>query len=219
MVMTTNDLRVIRQQLTDRIMTRVSSMVRRITVGGVNADGDVLTATGTVHGGDLGELHEDTEVLQMYGVTSVPPDGSTAVLLCPGGDTAHDILIAVGDSRVRLTGLGAGEVAMYVGNEAGDGARVILRADGNVEVQPGPGGVVRLGEAAPAPAPAVARDGDPVELTAVAQLHADLTTWVPVVNDGGAALKTVMGLPGGFLTLSAPEVGTITGGGTGSVST
>lgn len=196
-------------------------MVRRITVGAINAEGEVLTATGTVYGGDLAELHEDTEVLEQYGVTSVPPDGSTGVLLCPGGDTAHDILIAVGDSRVRLTGLGAGDVALYVGEGpgGGEGARVILRAEtGDIEVQPGPGGVVRLGEADPVVAPAVARDGDPVEVPSLVQLTTDLDAWTPpAAPDSGAALKTL--LVAGFLALSAQEDGTITGGGTGSVST
>jgi len=37
---------------------------------------------------------------------------------------------------------------------------------------------------------------------ALTQLQADLTAWTPVPNDGGAALKTVLGLPGGFLSKS-----------------
>lgn len=60
-----------------------------------------------------GELVEDAERMQDYGFTSVPHPGAEAVVAFPGGLRSHGLVVAVGDRRVRLKGLQAGEVAVY----------------------------------------------------------------------------------------------------------
>lgn len=169
------------------------------------------------------EAHEEVELLEPYGFTSSPPTGSKVLLLCSGGDGGHPIALLAGSPSVRLSGLGSGDVAIHVGNAAGTGARIVLRATGDIEVEPGPAGVVRVvPNAAALPALAVARRTDPVAVTSAAllTLKQAVTAWAPVAGDGGAALKTILGT---FIALSDSAVvqgtGTITAGGTGMVST
>jgi len=60
-----------------------------------------------------GELRDQVERMQNYGFTSVPFAGADAAVAFVGGDRAHGIVLVVDDRRYRLTGLAAGEVAMY----------------------------------------------------------------------------------------------------------
>ncbi len=194
------------------LRSRIDSMIRATTIS--SAGGTVALRANASPSGL--EDHEDVEVLEPHGFASVPPDGSTGVLLCSGGDVAHPILVGVGDRSVRLQGLATGECAIFIGNSSGDGARVVCRNDGTIEVQPGPAAVVRLGAAAPAPAPAVARATDPTRLntTDVASINALVTAWNATQPGGGPILALPM-----VTLVAATGIGTITAGGTGSVST
>jgi phage baseplate assembly protein V len=71
------------------------------------------------------ELRDDVERLQNYGLSSRPHEGAEAVVLSPSGRREQSIVIVVDDRRYRLTGLKAGEVALYddIGN------RVLLLRD------------------------------------------------------------------------------------------
>lgn len=53
------------------------------------------------------------ERFQSYGLTSVPHGGAEAVVASVGGARAHLVALVVDDRRYRLTGLKAGEVAIY----------------------------------------------------------------------------------------------------------
>jgi phage gp45-like len=57
-------------------------------------------------------------------------DGAEAVVLFVGGRREHGLVVAVDDRRYRLKGLEKGEVALY--NKAG--GKVVLKADGSIEV-------------------------------------------------------------------------------------
>ncbi len=59
------------------------------------------------------EIGSDIEVMGHYGLTSVPFPGAEAAYVSVGGVRAHGLVIAVDDRRYRLTGLAAGEVALY----------------------------------------------------------------------------------------------------------
>lgn len=83
----------------------------------------------------------DAERFQQYGFTSVPKSGAEAVALAVGGERGHTIVIAVDDRRYRLRGLASGEVAIY--NDTG--AKVVLKADGSIEIVPSGTGKVKLG--------------------------------------------------------------------------
>lgn len=64
--------------------------------------------------GSIGqEIASNLEVIRQYGFTSVPWPGAEAVHVGVGGVRAHGIVIAIDDRRYRLTGLAAGEVALY----------------------------------------------------------------------------------------------------------
>jgi len=59
-----------------------------------------------------GELLDDVERVQNYGMTSHPHPDAEAVILNVGGNRSHPIIIALDDRRYRLH-LGEGEVALY----------------------------------------------------------------------------------------------------------
>lgn len=116
---------------------------------------------------------------------------------------AHAVFLPVGlvpRSRA-LQRAGAAGTALSTGNPSGvvlgfddeDGARVLVRANGAIEMETGgatavkvdPSGTVNLGGASGAAFVALASRVD-AELAA---LKAVFTGWTPVPNDGGAALK------------------------------
>ena len=59
-----------------------------------------------------GEVKDDIEHLEPYGVTSCPLEGAEA-LVGFFGDRSHGVVIMVADRRFRLQGLKPGEVALY----------------------------------------------------------------------------------------------------------
>lgn len=60
-----------------------------------------------------GEIRDQVERWEDYGLTSHPHPGAEALVLALGGNTAHSVVVKVGDRRYRLTSLAAGEVALY----------------------------------------------------------------------------------------------------------
>lgn len=60
-----------------------------------------------------GETQDGVERYQDYGFTSVPLPGAEAVAVAVGGLRSHMIVIKVEDRRYRLTGMEAGEVALF----------------------------------------------------------------------------------------------------------
>lgn len=123
---------------------------------------------------------DDAEHHQPYGFSSVPLAGAEAVVVFPGGDRGHPLVVATSDRRHRPTGGTAGEVTVY----SHTGAKVRLLANGDVEITPGGSGVVKVGGASAAQVPALVAE--------LADLKSRITAWVPVPNDGGASLKTVV---------------------------
>lgn len=153
-----------------------------------------------------GETRDAVERFQQYGFTSVPEDGAEAAVLFVGGHRDHGIAVAVDDRRHRLKGLASGEVALY----HKDGARVLLKANGSIEVTPKSGqDVVLAGGSAK-----VGRVGDATGTGTLAMLAvpagpntAITFQWIP---EGGGVPVTV-----GTITLLAAggtAVGTVGGG-------
>jgi phage gp45-like len=164
------------------------------------------------------EPHEEVELLEPYGVTSNPPVGSKVLLLCSGGDGGHPIALMAGQPSVRLSGLASGEVAIHVGAGAGGGtgARIVLRANGNIEVNPGPAATVRVVPSGAAAPLAVARATDPVLLNAtdIGTLNTIIAAWTALQPAGGPLV-----VPPATPIVPVTGAGTITAGGTGMVST
>lgn len=59
------------------------------------------------------EGQDAVERIQPYGLTSHPHPGAEAIVGCVGGLRSHMVALVVGDRRYRLTGLQAGEVALF----------------------------------------------------------------------------------------------------------
>ncbi|MDU9391534.1 phage baseplate assembly protein V [Pseudomonas sp. zfem002] len=60
-----------------------------------------------------GELKDNVEHFEPYGITSNPHPGAEGVTLFVNGDRSHAITVCVADRRYRLQGLEGGEVAIY----------------------------------------------------------------------------------------------------------
>lgn len=72
--------------------------------------------------------NDDVERFQNYGLTSVPPAGSEALILSVGGRREGLVAVAVEDKRCRPQGLEDGEVRLY----HGDGQSYITLKEGGV---------------------------------------------------------------------------------------
>ncbi len=83
-----------------------------------------------------GETRDKVERFQEYGFTSVPFPACEGVMVFPGGDRSHGVIIATEDRRYRIKGLAAGEVAIYTDENASeDGCRIVLKRGNRVEIQ------------------------------------------------------------------------------------
>lgn len=79
------------------------------------------------------EVRSDVERFQQYGFTSHPHPNAEAIVVFPGGNRDHGIVIAVDDRRYRLKNLAQGEVALYTD----EGDYVLLKRNRNIEVLAG----------------------------------------------------------------------------------
>lgn len=78
-----------------------------------------------------GQVMNDVEVVEPYGITSSPEPGCEAFGVSPAGDPDRAVILAAFERRGRPTDLAAGDVALW--DRAGN--RVWLhRGDGHLEV-------------------------------------------------------------------------------------
>lgn len=125
------------------------------------------------------ETIDNAEHFQQYGFSSVPLRGAEAVVVFPGGDHAHPLVVAVDDRQHRPTGLEDGEVIVY--NNAG--ASFLLTKDGDIEVTPAAGRQVFV-RTSGGSSVAVATKDD------VDSIYDAIAGATIVGNDGGASLKS-----------------------------
>jgi phage gp45-like len=110
----------------DRLQVRVLNTIARAVVQRVNDGRKIqILQVGVLAGEDV----DDAERFQSYGFSSVPLAGAEAVILFPGGDRGHGLVVAVDDRRYRPTGGEPGEVVVY----NSEGATVRLKVDGTIE--------------------------------------------------------------------------------------
>jgi phage gp45-like len=95
----------------------------------------IAVRDGTMVQGLTVETHQGVvrvvEVMQQFGISSVPPAGGVAVLLALGGDQGDMVALPAGCPSARMGGLAPGEVVIH----DADGNRIHLRAGGTIEVQ------------------------------------------------------------------------------------
>ena len=122
------------------ISNRTLNMVARATVRIAN-DGKKLQLL-QIDGFEGGPV-DDAMHFQSYGFSSVPLDGAEAVVIFPGGDREHPLVVSVADRRHRPTGGQPGEVSVYNNT----GAKITITKDGDIEVAPAAGRNVFVREA------------------------------------------------------------------------
>ena len=76
------------------------------------------------------ETLQDVELMQQFGLTSVPPAGTEALIIPVGGKTTHGIVVATENGSFRVKNLKNGEVAIYDQS----GSTVILRNGRLIEI-------------------------------------------------------------------------------------
>ncbi len=128
-------------QLLRPIATRIANTAARAVVKLVDDETKLqLLQVGVL----ADETIDDAEHHQPYGFSSVPLAGAEAVVVFPNGDRSHPLVITASDRRYRPTGGEPGQVTMHHYN----GAKVTMLENGDIEVMPGPGGEVLIGNGA-----------------------------------------------------------------------
>jgi len=77
-----------------------------------------------------GERKDNVERFMEYGFTSVPTGEAEAIVIFPGGDRSAGVVVALDERGSRMTGLAAGEVAVYTN----EGDSIVLKRNNEIEV-------------------------------------------------------------------------------------
>lgn len=109
------------------LQNRIMMLIGRCVLEAVNDGGGIQTIKASLL---AGENRDGMEHFQNYGFTSVPFAGAEGVVVFPGGNREHGLVIAIDDRRFRLKGLKNGEVAMYT--DQGD--KIHIKRGGSIEV-------------------------------------------------------------------------------------
>lgn len=96
--------------LFERLYTRLLMTIGRGRITTVNDAGNVQMLQVRL-GQD--EVRDTTPRLAEYGLTSVPPVGTDAIVIFIGGDRSTGVAVATGNQAARPKGLAVGEVAIY----------------------------------------------------------------------------------------------------------
>lgn len=102
-------------------------MISRAVVTAQHDGGEAQTVDVTTH---ASVDRSAVEVVQQFGFTSMAPGGAMVVVLAVGGDQSDLVALPVAAPGARLGGLNPGDTAIYSAN----GSRIIIRADGVIEV-------------------------------------------------------------------------------------
>lgn len=139
-MLTADDLAQISQHLLRPLRVNIANLAGRATVQLVDDAGKMQRLQiGDIPGGP----YDGCEHVQPFGFSSVPLTGAdTAVVIFPGGDRAHPLVVAVGDRRYRPTGGEPGTVTVY--NHTG--AKLVLTPDGDIIATPAPGREVLIND-------------------------------------------------------------------------
>lgn len=171
------------------IATRVANMIARGVVQLADDSAKMqMLQVGALEGETLDNGNGGAEHFEPYGFSSVPLEGGEAVVVFPSGDRSHPLVIAASDRRYRPTSGEAGQVTMYHYK----GATVTMLENGNIQLQPGPGGQVVVDDGAGG-AKALAYKDD---VDALANyIESSMTLTVAGTAAGGLALTATASTP------------------------
>lgn len=126
-------------------------------------------------------ISKNIERIQNYGLTSNPPLNSGSILLSQNGDIDNGIIICVDGGKYRLKGLESGEVALY---SMFNNSHILLKNDGSINVNSEKAniGLSNLEKSVL---------GESIKKYLDSFFNEVFGAWVPVVTDGGLALKTL----------------------------
>jgi phage baseplate assembly protein V len=127
------------------ILRRIDMMLSRGVLRATTDSEGVQTMQMT---GLEGEVIDDVERFQSYGVSSVPPPGGDALIGFVSGNRDHGVVLAVNDRTSRPKGIGPGEVVLYndqnvllLLDKDGDlrirARRIVIEADETIDVKAG----------------------------------------------------------------------------------
>jgi phage baseplate assembly protein V len=109
------------------ILHRIDMMISRGVLRATSDRGGVQTMQlGLLEG----EVADDVERFQSYGVSSVPPNGGDALVAFISGNRDHGVVLAVNDRGSRPKDQKAGEVILYNDKDV----RVALTTDGDLVI-------------------------------------------------------------------------------------
>jgi phage baseplate assembly protein V len=109
--------------LNDKIM----NMIARGVLGAVDDGKGVQVLSLSLL---AGERKDNIERMQNYGFTSVPSGEAEAIVIFPGGDRSAGVVVALDERASRMSGLAAGEVAVYTN----EGDSIVLKTNNEIEV-------------------------------------------------------------------------------------
>ncbi len=112
----------------DRLARRVRLMVGRAVLNLVNDAGGLQTLQVSAL---ADETRDGVERVQNYGVSSVPLQGATVVMVSVAGVRDHLVAVAVDDPRYRPQDLQPGEVCIYTD----EGDRILLKRGRIIEIE------------------------------------------------------------------------------------
>lgn len=111
------------------IQRRVMLAIGRATLGPVDDAGGLQRSQVTLL---AGEVRDNVERIQPYGLSAVPLAGADALVVCVGGNRDHPVIIGVDDRRYRPGGQDAGDVCIY---SYQTGHKITLKADRKIEIE------------------------------------------------------------------------------------
>lgn len=105
-----NDIRKIIKIMIKPLASRIQMIVARAVIESVKDGGGIQFIKSNLL---ADENRDNMERFQEYGFTSVPLADAEAIVIFPGGNREHGLVIATNDRTFRLKSLADGEVALY----------------------------------------------------------------------------------------------------------
>jgi len=114
------------KDLIKKLVNRVELLVGKALIKAVKDNDEIQLVKIS---GLAGEVQDDVERLQAYGLTTNPPIDSEAVVVYLNGNRDHGVVIMTDSGQYRLKPLATGEVALY----SQHGQVLLLKDDGNIQ--------------------------------------------------------------------------------------